>query len=143
MSVATMRAPRALEYVSAFGMSQDSEVIAAQRDKTEQHYWLPVSRRFQTDVENFQALVEAWRQEVQFLSSVTEMSLHPAYQRIIGMGASVLPLLLRELENRPDHWFWALTAITGVDPVQPEDRGRIEKMSESWLKWGKEQELSW
>ncbi len=143
MSVATMRAPRALEYVPAFGMSQDSEVIAAQRDKTEQHYWLPVSRRFQTDVENFQALVEAWRQEVQFLSSVTEMSLHPAYQRIIGMGASVLPLLLRELENRPDHWFWALTAITGVDPVQPEDRGRIEKMSESWLKWGKEQELSW
>ncbi len=143
MSVATMRAPRALEYVPAFGMSQDSEVIAAQRDKTEQHYWLPVSRRLQTDVENFQALVEAWRQEVQFLSSVTEMSLHPAYQRIIGMGASVLPLLLRELENRPDHWFWALTAITGVDPVQPEDRGRIEKMSESWLKWGKEQELSW
>lgn len=143
MSVATMRAPRALEYVPAFGMSQDSEVIAAQRDKTEQHYWLPVSRRLQTDVENFQALVEAWRQEVQFLSSVTEMSLHPAYQRIIGMGASVLPLLLRELENRPDHWFWALTAITGVDPVQPEDRGRIEKMSEAWLKWGKEQELSW
>jgi len=143
MSVATMRAPRALEYVPAFGMSQDSEVIAAQRDKTEQHYWLPVSRRLQTDVEKFQALVEAWRQEVQFLSSVTEMSLHPAYQRIIGMGASVLPLLLRELENRPDHWFWALTAITGVDPVQPEDRGRIEKMSESWLKWGKEQELSW
>lgn len=143
MSVATMRAPRALEYVPAFGMSQDSEVIAAQRDKTEQHYWLPVSRRLQTDVENFQALVEAWRQEVQFLSSVTEMSLHPAYQRIIGMGASVLPLLLRELENRPDHWFWALTAITGVDPVQPADRGKIEKMSEAWLKWGKEQELSW
>ncbi len=143
MSVATTRAPRALEYVPAFGMSQDSEVIAAQRDKTEQHYWLPVSRRLQTDVENFQALVEAWRQEVQFLSSVTEMSLHPAYQRIIGMGASVLPLLLRELENRPDHWFWALTAITGVDPVQPADRGKIEKMSEAWLKWGKEQELSW
>ena len=143
MSVATMRAPRALEYVPAFGMSQDSEVIAAQRDKTEQHYWLPVSRRPQTDVKIFQALVEAWRQKVQFLSSVTEMSLHPAYQRIIGMGASVLPLLLRELENRPDHWFWALTAITGVDPVQPADRGKIEKMSEAWLKWGKEQELSW
>jgi len=143
MSVATIRAPRALQYVSAFGMSQDAKVIAVQWDETEQHYWLPVSRRPQTDVKIFQALVEAWRQEVQFLSSVTEMSLHPAYQRIIGMGASVLPLLLRELENRPDHWFWALTAITGVDPVQPADRGKIEKMSEAWLKWGKEQELSW
>lgn len=143
MSVATIRAPRALQYVSVFGMSQDAKVIAVQWEETEQHYWLPVSRRPQTDVKIFQALVEAWRQEVQFLSSVTEMSLHPAYQRIIGMGASVLPLLLRELENRPDHWFWALTAITGVDPVQPADRGKIEKMSEAWLKWGKEQELSW
>lgn len=45
-----------------------------------------------------------------------EMAMHPAYQRIIGLGPEVAPLLLRELERQPDHWFWALKALTGADP---------------------------
>jgi hypothetical protein len=71
-------------------------------------------------------LANRWRNETALLSSVTKIAMHPAYQRIIGMGPAALPLLLRELEQQPDHWFWALTAITGEDPVPPEDAGNME-----------------
>jgi hypothetical protein len=143
MSMATIRSPQALEYLSVVGMSRDSKVVTEQWLKSEEHYWLPITRRPHGDAEKFQALAETWRREVQFLSSVTEMVLHSAYQRIIGMGAAVVPHLLRELERRPDHWFWALTAITGADPVKPEDRGKLRKMTDAWLRWGKEQGLTW
>ncbi len=86
----------------------------------------------------FHALVASWNKETAFLSSVTEMAIHPAYQQIIGMGKDAIPLILKELEKNPNHWFWALKAIAGEDPVNPEDRGKIAKMAEAWLKWGKE-----
>jgi hypothetical protein len=69
------------------------------------------------------------------------MAMHPAYQQIIGLGNEAVPLLLRELKKEPDHWFWALKAITGVDPVEPTQRGRVKEMAGAWLRWGKEQEL--
>lgn len=90
----------------------------------------------------FKRLSASWRREVAHCSCVSEMAMHPAYQRIIGLGPAVVPLLLRELERRPDHWFWALKAITGADPVPPEDRGRVGKMTAAWLKWAKEQRLA-
>ena len=40
------------------------------------------------------------------------MTLLRPYQRIIGMGLPVVPLILEELEREPDQWFWALEAIT-------------------------------
>lgn len=44
--------------------------------------------------------------------------MHPAYQQIIGMGEKALPLILRDLRDRPTgHWFWALNAITGEEPT--------------------------
>jgi len=143
MSLATAHAPRALEYTSVRGVSPDSDLLTKRWFETEQHYWAPVTRRPHGDVEKFQALASMWRNDVLFTSSVTEMVLHPAYQRIIGMGAAAVPFLLRELERRPDHWFWALTAITGADPVRPEHRGKLREMANAWLKWGTEQGLSW
>ena len=53
----------------------------------------------------------------------------PSYQRIIGLGSAVVPLLLRELERQPDHWFWALKAITGADPVPAASRGKLHEMN--------------
>lgn len=91
----------------------------------------------------FHQLASRWRDEVSSLSSLTQISLHPAYQQIIGLGPAVIPLLLRELEQRPDHWFWALKAITGEDPVKPEHRGRLRQMAEDWLRWGREHGYAW
>jgi hypothetical protein len=65
--------------------------------------------------------------------------MHPAYQQIIGIGPAAVPLLLRELERDVDHWFWALKAITGVDPVPPASRGKVREMAAAWLRWGRDQ----
>ncbi|MEG3846925.1 hypothetical protein QUB19_11260 [Microcoleus sp. B4-C5] len=91
----------------------------------------------------FLELAEQWRRETGMMSLVTKMSMHPAYQRIIGMGQAVVPLILRELEQEPDHWFWALQAITGANPVESEQRGRLKQMAEAWIQWGRENGYRW
>lgn len=143
MSMATVPAPLALDYASSSSESSYRDEFLKQLRDAEEHYLFPVSRRPWNDSEKFHSLAEAWRQDVRFTSSLTEMILHPMYQRIIGMGLAAVPFLLRELEQKPDHWFWALTAITGADPVPAEDRGKLRKMAEAWLRWGKEQGLIW
>jgi hypothetical protein len=86
----------------------------------------------------FRELVDQWQADVAPLSSTTARVQHPAYREIIAMGSAVVPLLLRELERRPNHWFAALRSLTGADPVAPADRGHLGRMAESWVKWGKE-----
>ena len=88
--------------------------------------------------DHFQKLAADWRKAVGPLSSVTRIVQHPAYREIISLGQEVVPLMLRDLEQRPDHWFAALRTITGADPVAPEDRGRMERMAAAWVRWGNE-----
>lgn len=83
-------------------------------------------------------LAGQWREEVKFTSSIDEMISHPCYQAIITIGIPAIPFLLKELQERPDHWFAALEAITGDDPVDPGDLGDIRKMTEAWLRWGQQ-----
>ncbi len=93
--------------------------------------------------ERFHALVTEWLQERDPTASITKMCMHPTYQQIIGMGPSVVPLILRELERDPDFWFWALKAITGEDPVPHASRGKLREMTRAWLRWGREQGYRW
>ena len=86
----------------------------------------------------FAALAEQWRVETAILSSIEMIAMHPAYQRIIGMGSEALPLILSELSREPDHWFWALSAITGENPVSAEDAGDLARMTKAWLQLGRE-----
>lgn len=86
----------------------------------------------------FFELANQWRRETNHMSIMSDIILHPAYQRIIGMGLDVVPLILRELSKEPDHWFWALRSITGANPIKPEDKGRLKKMAEAWLDWGRQ-----
>lgn len=102
----------------------------------------PASDQSEESIQDrFERLAAEWRAQTGMLSSVTDKAMHPAYQQIVGMGRPVVPSLLRDLARKPDHWFWALRVITGIDPVPPADRGRIKKMAEAWLKWGKAQGL--
>ena len=71
----------------------------------------PLNADGPTTDQRFRELVRQWKEATQFVSSVTDMVTHPAYQQIIGMGKDVLPLILAELRREPDHWFWALQAI--------------------------------
>lgn len=94
-------------------------------------------------IQRFRHLATIWRKECAHLSSIREMVLHPAYQQIVGMGPAAVPLIIRELEYKPDHWFWALRAITGEDPVLPEHRGKVAEMARDWLDWTKGRGIEW
>lgn len=89
----------------------------------------------------FRDLAEQWRTATRFESSLSEITRHPAYQAVIAIGDEVVPLLLAELRRRPEPWFTALKAITGVDPVKPEQRGDMRAMTDTWLRWGREHRL--
>ena len=84
----------------------------------------------------FHELAEQWRNETSHLSLALKQVMHPAYQRIIGLGPSAVPLILRELQREPDHWFWALEAITGEKPAAA--GSNIAQATQAWLQWGKE-----
>ena len=84
----------------------------------------------------FDRLAREWRSAIRYVSSLSQMVTHPAYQRIIGMGVDAIPLMLERLRRQPEHWFWALKSISGEDPVPEEARGDIEAMSRTWLSWG-------
>ncbi|HXU33453.1 MAG TPA: hypothetical protein VN851_23030 [Thermoanaerobaculia bacterium] len=85
----------------------------------------------------FGALAGQWRKETAHLSSVTQMAMHPAYQRIIGLGEKALPFLFEDLQREPSHWFWALRAITGKNPVPDSAKGNVAEMAAAWLDWGR------
>ncbi|MBI4527519.1 MAG: hypothetical protein HY695_27300 [Deltaproteobacteria bacterium] len=93
----------------------------------------------ETLAQKFRALADAWQEQTAHISSPTTIAMHPAYQQIIGMGRPVVPLILQDMSKEPKQWFWALTSITGVNPVPRQDQGRIKKMVEAWLYWGMEE----
>ena len=88
------------------------------------------------DLLNFQNLVTQWRAERRATSLVADMVVHPAYQGIIGTGPTAVPFILHELRRSPDHWFWALRAITRENPVPEEIRGNMREMAAVWFAWG-------
>lgn len=85
----------------------------------------------------FRVLAEQWYIETMLLSSYIEKILHPAYQKILTLNEAAIPLILRELQDEPNDWFWALRIITDDDPVRPEDAGDMTAMADAWLKWGR------
>jgi len=126
----------------SFGVSEESQEGVKQYRQFYYHYHFPISRQ-ESYVIEFYNLVTTWRNETQIAPTAVDLAMHPAYQRIIGMGNKVVPLLLRELEERPDHWFWALESITGAHPILPSQQGNIPQMSDAWLKWAEENGYEW
>ena len=104
---------------------------------------VPATEHAENVEQKFQRLAAVWRAETGHLSSTTQMFGHPAYQEIIALGPAVVPSLLRDLAQEPEHWFAALKTITGAQPVPPADRGQIDKMAEAWLRWAREHGYQW
>jgi len=96
-----------------------------------------LDRAKNADIEaKFHRLADQWISQTEHMSSIKKACMHTSYQRIIGMGSQVIPYLLQELNQNPNHWFWALNAITEEDPAQSEDS--FDGAVSAWLKWGKE-----
>ncbi|MCX7429158.1 MAG: N-6 DNA methylase [Planctomycetia bacterium] len=88
--------------------------------------------------QQFDQLATQWKRDRGHSSKIKTVVSVPAYQKIIGIGAKAVPLILREMRDRPDHWFVALQQITGENPVSKNDRGRLRAMAEAWLSWGRD-----
>jgi hypothetical protein len=101
-------------------------------------YSFPISTEKRNLEKYFSFLVSKWKTDMIFQSSISQMVEHPAYKEIIDLGREVVPLLLKELKARPDHWFVALKRITGEDPIKPDQRGHFDQMAQAWLKWGED-----
>jgi hypothetical protein len=89
--------------------------------------------------DRFRRLSAEWKEQSRYLSNTAQMAMLKPYQKIIGMGPSVVPLLLEELRREPDQWFWALEAITEENPVPPDAEGKVRLMAEAWVEWGRRQ----
>ena len=130
---------------AAWGLVTDPGVSAT--SSTQQNLWgeagrhfaFPVSRR--TLGERFADLAATWRAETRLCSSATEIVLDSSYQRIIAMGEPVIPLILSELEERADHWSWALAMLSGANPVPRDAEGDLHAMRMAWLAWGRAEGL--
>lgn len=85
----------------------------------------------------FRQLTDQWYEETRFLSSTSEIVSKETYYQIVALGRRVIPLILRELQERGGHWFLALRALTKDDPVDQQDRGNTKRMTQAWLDWGK------
>lgn len=99
--------------------------------------------QFQDVGKRFKALVAAWRATRGHHSRIDRLVMNDAYQAIIGLGPAAVPLLLREMEERPDHWDWALRAITETDPVTKECWGDLKAIASAWVRWGRINGYQW
>ena len=83
-------------------------------------------------------LLTSWREQTGFLSSSTALVAHPAYQELITLGPAALPYLFRDMEQTLDgHLSSALVAITGAQPVPPEEGSKITLVAQRWLAWAR------
>ena len=119
------------------GVGQDSQTIRRYIEELLTDYYKPLSRQWSNPVIRFSSLEKEWKESTSMLSSITEIVMHPSYQQIIGMGPTAITLILLSMSREPHHWFWALSAITGENPVPIEHRGKIKQMTEAWMGWGK------
>jgi hypothetical protein len=95
-----------------------------------------VLRRPDSEVSGqFRELAREWRAATGISSNLQRKVLHDAYQRIIGLGPQVVPYILDDLRNRPDHWSWALTAIVGQDHAA--GATTMAAAAQAWLEWGR------
>lgn len=143
------RKVKALQAAGLFEIKNESLARTNVYAMSRQWQWALEARKVVFEVEEesnslealFCELVSQWKESTKLTSSSSEIIMHPAYQRIIGLGPNVIPLVLKDLQENGGHWFWALQALTGENPVSSEDAGRIRKMTQLWLEWGQKKGL--
>lgn len=85
----------------------------------------------------FAELSTQLKKETGHISNVSHIIRHPAYQEIASWGEPAIHhMLLDMLDNGPEHWFWALTSITGFNPITEDIAGHMQSMTDVWLVWG-------
>lgn len=88
--------------------------------------------------EQFVELANRWHDDTDSLSSPSRITGNDSYMKIISLGKKVIPFILQDLKQRGGDWYRALRILSGDNPVSEEARGDVQKMTESWLNWGRE-----
>ena len=104
-------------------------------------YALTLSHKTESLRAEFIELVRRWRRERGYTSFTAEIVRCPSYRKIVAMGEDALPLIferLRDEGDNPDHWDFALSEITGCDPVPEEAYGYMDRIAACWLEWAEE-----
>lgn len=126
-------APLSVIGTSGFGTS----AVVIEQSRTQAFEIFTSAVTTETLRHRFNRLADTWQKETLLSSNIGLIQSNPSYLGIIAMGKDSLPYIFERMRHNPDHWFIALNAITGVNPVQEADRGDVEAMTESWLRWAK------
>lgn len=123
---------------SSPAVGAEATTVSDSMDLSRTLLFFPASATVENTERKFRRLKEEWKDATQFMSSTTGITSVDPYLQIVALGPDALPIILEELKMAPDHWFQALRAITGEDPVEPEYWGDLRAMSEAWLAWGRQ-----
>src|SRR5690242_6195666 len=87
----------------------------------------------------FNGLAKNWREATGSFSLNMRRYAHPTYQVMMAAlgkekAEDVIPLILRELQQRPDIWFEALKVIAKVNPAA--NAKTFDEAVEAWVSWG-------
>jgi hypothetical protein len=88
--------------------------------------------------EIFNGLVENWTRQTEGHSVTARRYAHPSYQAILALGKEAIPLILRRLEEKPDWWFEALTALAQPEHNPVAKGASFSDAVEAWLEWGRQ-----
>lgn len=91
--------------------------------------------RIMTIEEKFNFLKNKWEKETAPISSVSEIINNKNYLEILKMGEIIIPLVIKDLEETNNHWFYLLFSLTGENPVPKKNAGDMVKMTNDWVKW--------
>jgi hypothetical protein len=79
-------------------------------------------------------------------SAIARVKRHPAYQKIVGLGKELTPIILAEFDKYlqtdenddfPGHWAMAvLHELSGANPYENCQAGVVDQMIRAWIKWG-------
>jgi hypothetical protein len=123
-----------VQYATVTSTSEQNTVFVSNFSRKEDFASLTVEERFRR-------LSEQWSQDIRLTSSTTRAIANPKYQAIIKLGWTVVPLMLRDLQNGSGYWYPALNAITGIRPFDRRAAGNTNKMTKAWLDWGRKKNL--
>jgi len=87
----------------------------------------------------FGRLAKQWKEETAGYALNLRRYAHPAYQAILSLGNRVVPLILKEVQARPDRWFEALRVLTKENPAEQAES--FEAATKAWLDWGRRLKL--
>lgn len=93
----------------------------------------------------FESYCQQWKEETSAYSSTPKKLLNIWYLRIISLGRGIVPLIIKELKDDPDHWFLALKALTFEDPIEQNTAlyYSFDDCVQAWLEWAKRNNITY